>query len=106
MAVRDVGRRGRQGGSLTAMLADKHRPRRFGDVRGQDAAVALLSRLAQLRQGSHLLLAGAYGAGKTTLVRIFAQALNCDDPADSGSPCGVCGPCEATDQDGLVEYDV
>ena len=88
------------------MLADKYRPRRFEDVRGQDAAVPLLSRLAQLRRGSHLLLAGAYGAGKTTLVRIFAQALNCDDPAHSGSPCGRCKSCEATDLDGLVEYDV
>ncbi|KRR26209.1 hypothetical protein CQ14_21270 [Bradyrhizobium lablabi] len=68
--------------------------------------MALLSRLAQLRQGSHLLLAGAYGAGKTTLVRIFAQALNCDNPAKDGSPCGACGPCEAADQDCLVEYDV
>lgn len=106
MSVRVVARSGRQGGGLTAMLADKYRPWRFEDVRGQDAAVALLSRLAQLRQGSHLLLAGAYGAGKTTLVRIFAQALNCDHPAKDGSPCGACNPCEAADQDCLVEYDV
>lgn len=88
------------------MLADKYRPWRFKDVRGQDTAVALLSRLAQLRQGGHLLLAGAYGAGKTTLVRIFAQALNCDHPAKDGSPCGACGSCDAADQDCLVEYDV
>lgn len=88
------------------MLADKYRPSRFEHVRGQKDAVDQLTSLAQLRQGAHLLLAGAYGAGKTTLVRIFARALNCEGFAENGSPCGRCRACEAPEQDYLVEYDV
>ncbi|MCW5701780.1 MAG: AAA family ATPase [Bradyrhizobium sp.] len=88
------------------MLADKYRPWRFEHVRGQEDAVDQLRSLARLRQGAHLLLAGAYGAGKTTLVRIFARSLNCEDLAENGSPCGRCRSCGAPERDYLVEYDV
>ncbi|WP_426421782.1 AAA family ATPase [Bradyrhizobium genosp. A] len=87
------------------MLADKYRPRRFKDVWGQDVVVKQLSGLARARRGSHLLLTGAYGSGKTTLVRIFARALNCEDLTEDGSPCEQCPSCRASG-DCLVEYDV
>lgn len=88
------------------MLADKYRPRQFKDVWGQDAVVKQLSGLARTRRGSHLLLTGSYGSGKTTLVRIFARALNCEQLTEDGSPCEQCPSCRGASGDCLVEYDV
>jgi DNA polymerase III subunit gamma/tau len=87
-------------------LADKYRPQRFEDVWCQETAVTLLSRLAQARRGTNLLLTGAYGAGKTSLVRLFARALNCEHVTDQGSPCNQCHSCQHPQQDYLLEYDV
>src|ERR1700759_1221557 len=90
---------------MSKPLAEKYRPQRFKDVRGQDAAVKLLSRLAELRGGRPVLLSGAYGSGKTSLVRLFAPALNCNRLDDQEAPCG-CGSCLREEHDYLVEYDV
>lgn len=88
------------------MLADKYRPRQFEDVWGQDAVVKQLSALAKARRGSHLMLTGSYGSGKTTLIRIFARALNCEQLTEDGSPCERCPSCRGASGDCLVEYDV
>ena len=88
------------------MLADKYRPRRFKHVWCQEAAVTQLSRLAQAREGAHLLLTGAYGAGKTALVKIFARALNCENLTEDGSPCKQCRSRDDADLDCLAQYDV
>ncbi|WP_369528411.1 AAA family ATPase [Bradyrhizobium diazoefficiens] len=53
-----------------------------------------------------MLLTGAYGSGKTTLVRIFARALNCEQLTEDGSPCDECPSCSSASDDCLVEYDV
>jgi DNA polymerase-3 subunit gamma/tau len=87
-------------------LADKYRPQRFEDVWCQETAVTLLSRLAQARQGANLLLTGAFGAGKTSLIRLFARALNCEQVTERGSPCNECPACNNCQGDYLVEYDV
>ena len=87
-------------------LADKYRPQRFEDVWCQDTAVTLLSRLALARQGTGLLLTGAYGSGKTSLVRVFARALNCEQVTERGSPCNHCRSCVDPQGDYLLEYDV
>ncbi|UGA43016.1 AAA family ATPase [Bradyrhizobium quebecense] len=87
-------------------LADKYRPQRFDDIWGQATSVKLLSRLAQLRRGKPLLLSGAYGSGKTSLVRLFAKALNCERPDKDGSPCHECRFCLGQEHSYLVEYDV
>ena len=87
-------------------LADKYRPQRFEDIWGQPTSVKLLSRLALLRQGRAVLLSGAFGSGKTSLVNLFAQALNCKSPNEHGSPCGECQSCSGEKLNYLVEYDV
>jgi len=73
---------------------NKYRPRTFSDVRGQPHAVKQLAGL--IRRGQrrrHLLLSGAVGSGKTSLMRLFAQGLNCVAPESDGSPCGSCEFC-------------
>jgi DNA polymerase III subunit gamma/tau len=86
-------------------LAAKYRPHRFDQVYGQRYAVRYLRRLIQRGQvGYPLLLHGAYGSGKTSLIRIYAKALNCLHPDwDDGSPCQACGSCRSNL--GFHEYD-
>jgi DNA polymerase III subunit gamma/tau len=85
-------------------FASKHRPHTFEKVRGQPHPVRFLSGLIQRGQvGRSLLLHGAIGSGKTSLVRIYARALNCDAPTEEGSPCLGCQPC--LNKEGFHEYD-
>ena len=96
-------------GARSPSLANKYRPQRFEDVYGQDHPVRYLSGLIKRgRIRRNLLLHGAVGSGKTSLVRLYAKALICDAPTQSGSPCGTCQWCaaESEDQPGLYEHDV
>ncbi|HZQ37941.1 MAG TPA: DNA polymerase III subunit [Dehalococcoidia bacterium] len=65
---------------------------------GQDAEVAALARAVAAGQPAHAyLIGGPAGAGKGTLARRLAQALNCDAPRslppDGVAPCGDCRQC-------------
>ena len=58
-------------------LATKYRPRTWGDVVGQSLTIELLKRgIEQGRLKNAYLFAGASGTGKTTVARIFANAIN------------------------------
>jgi DNA polymerase III subunit gamma/tau len=70
---------------------EKYRPRKFEDVVGQEAAVEFLKRKVIDRDHSSLLASGPPGTGKTSLLRIFANAMHCE--AASPSPCGQCEIC-------------
>ncbi|MDP6314556.1 MAG: hypothetical protein QGF76_09825, partial [Arenicellales bacterium] len=74
-------------------LARKWRPRAFSEVVGQEHVVsALIHALDENRIHHAFLFAGTRGVGKTTLARIFAKALNCEQGVSS-SPCGACPTC-------------
>ncbi|MDE5833438.1 MAG: DNA polymerase III subunit gamma/tau, partial [Desulfovibrio sp.] len=74
-------------------LASKYRPQTFAEVVGQDLAIAALSRAAATdRVAPAYLLSGTRGVGKTTIARIFAKALNCEN-APAPEPCNECSHC-------------
>lgn len=76
-------------------LYRKFRPGEFDDVKGQDAIVSTLkNQIKAGRIGHAYLFCGTRGTGKTTVAKIFAKAVNCQNPAD-GSPCGKCPMCQS-----------
>lgn len=84
-------------------LARKWRPRQFADVLGQEHVVrALVNALDNNRLHHAFLFTGTRGVGKTTLARILAKSLNCENGVSS-KPCGGCAACEAVDEGRFVD---
>ena len=80
--------------SYTALYR-KFRPARFADVKGQDHIVTTLkNQLRANRIGHAYLFTGTRGTGKTTIAKIFAKMVNCENPTEDG-PCGECRICKA-----------
>jgi DNA polymerase-3 subunit gamma/tau len=76
-------------------LARKYRPRNFASVAVQShVSNTLKGAIARGRVAHGYLLCGPRGVGKTTLARVLAMALNCENRQPDGEPCGVCNSCQ------------
>ncbi len=85
------------------VLARKWRPRAFGDMVGQQHVLqALTNALASGRLHHAYLFAGTRGVGKTTIARILAKALNCEQGVGP-DPCGQCSACAEIDEGRFVD---
>ncbi|HAV43431.1 TPA: DNA polymerase III subunit gamma/tau, partial [bacterium] len=77
------------------VLARKYRPHSFKDVVGQDHIVRTLSNAITQNRFSHAyLFSGPRGTGKTSVARILAKCLNCEEELSS-TPCDRCSSCLA-----------
>src|SRR3954447_483777 len=80
---------------MSLALARKYRPKNFADVAVQShVSNTLRGAIARGRVAHGYLLCGPRGVGKTTLARVLAMALNCENKRDDGEPCGVCTSCQ------------
>jgi DNA polymerase-3 subunit gamma/tau len=89
-------------------LARKWRPRSFSELVGQAHVVRALSNALDEDRVHHaFLFTGTRGVGKTTIARILARCLNCEEGVSS-TPCGRCASCTEIDEGrhvDLIEVD-
>ncbi len=85
------------------VLARKWRPHCFEDMVGQRHVLqALTNALDSDRLHHAYLFTGTRGVGKTTIARIFAKSLNCENGV-SANPCGQCSSCMEIDEGRFVD---
>lgn len=88
-------------------LYRKYRPKTFDDVVGQEVVVQTLKNSILNDKINHAyLLSGPRGCGKTSIAKIFARLVNCQNPNGS-IPCGTCVCCTQNNEQNLdiIEMD-
>ena len=76
--------------------ARKYRPMTFDTVVGQAALTTTLKNAVKSGKLAHAyLFCGPRGVGKTTCARIFAKAINCQNPTAEGEACNACESCQS-----------
>ena len=85
------------------VLARKWRPRTFAEMVGQSHVLQTLTNALDNNRLHHAyLFTGTRGVGKTTLARILAKCLNCEQGVSS-RPCGSCSACISIDEGRFVD---
>ncbi|MFP8965381.1 DNA polymerase III subunit gamma/tau, partial [Pokkaliibacter sp. CJK22405] len=85
------------------VLARKWRPKNFHEMVGQEHVLkALINALDHNRLHHAYLFTGTRGVGKTTIARILARCLNCEQGVTS-TPCGVCSACQEINDGRFVD---
>jgi len=89
--------------SAAPSLYRRHRPRNFADVVGQEHVVRTLTNAVTGSNVHHAyLFVGSRGTGKTSMAKILAACLNCEQ-GPTAEPCGVCDSCLAIQQAGSMD---
>lgn len=89
--------------------ARKYRPRAFDEVVGQGHVSETLRNALKTNQIAHaFLFTGPRGVGKTTMARILAQVLNCENPSENMEACNQCSSCQSFNESAsfnIIELD-
>ena len=88
------------------VLYRKYRPSNFNDIIDQKFITDTLKESIINNKISHAyIFSGPKGTGKTSTAKVFAKAINCDNPVD-GEPCGVCESCKNFEKNtDIIELD-
>src|SRR2546430_1179339 len=80
---------------MSLALARKCRTKTFADVAVQShVSNTVRGAIARGKVAHGYLLSGPRGVGKTTIARVLAMALNCENKREDGEPCGECTSCQ------------
>ena len=86
-------------------LYRKYRPKTLEDVCGQETIVKILKNSIRKNEINHAyLFAGPRGTGKTSIAKIFAKIVNCENLKDC-VPCEKCTSCTQTNNSDIIEID-
>ena len=86
-------------------LYRKYRPKTLDDIYGQDTIVKILKNSVKNEQITHAyLFAGPRGTGKTSIAKIFAKIVNCEN-RKKYNPCGKCNSCTEENNSDIIEID-
>ena len=86
-------------------LYRKYRPKTLDDIYGQDIIVKIIKNSILNNQINHAyLFAGPRGTGKTSIAKIFAKIINCENPVNC-IPCGKCLSCTEKNNSDIIEID-
>lgn len=85
------------------VLARKWRPKSFAEVVGQEHVLTVLSNALSLGRVHHAyLFSGSRGVGKTSIARLLAKGLNCEQGI-TATPCGKCDNCRDIEQGRFID---
>lgn len=94
-----------RGENMYQALYRKYRPKTLEDVCGQEVIVKIIKNSILNNQINHAyLFAGPRGTGKTSIAKIFAKIINCENPVDC-KPCGKCTSCTQPNNSDIIEID-
>lgn len=87
------------------VLARKWRPKQFEEVVGQGHVTRTLQNALKQNKLAHAyLFTGTRGVGKTSIARLFAKAIRCENRKPDFNPCLVCASCRDIDAGNSMDY--
>ena len=94
-----------EGDKVYQALYRKYRPKNLNEVWGQDTIVKIINNSIENNKISHAyLFAGPRGTGKTSIAKIFAAMVNCEN-LQNGILCGKCPSCSQENNTDIIEID-